>query len=517
MSTSLTRPWPIRAVGLTTVAVFLVLVARFWHPVYGFTSFLQLDSSNDNVKIAAFRERPVFVYRDTGGYDGLYYAQIAYHPLLNSPELAPAMDSLAYRGRRILPPALAWILAAGNPDWIVHVYSLLNVAAWLGLAAILWRLLAVDSVRGWIPWAGVLFSAGALSCVRLALTDLVALTFIAAALLTAERGRRGWALGTVAAAGLARETSLLALTGLLERPWCSWRNLGRAAIGVAPLAGWIMYVNWRVGGSAGGLYNFTWPLSEFFGKWLALVGALHSEPERLLVWTTVLATLGLSVQALYFFIRRDPSDRWWRIGAAYTALMLCLGAPVWAGFPGAATRVLLPLTLAFNVVAARRQAALGWFVLGNLSVFSGLLTLGSVAHDHREMAAARERGTACVARAELGWYNVERNWRHCWAWSDTTSRIEFTTWSRRDEPVQAEFFLRSLTPRTVTIRDERGELWRGPVGPAKIKVTVTTRLVSGHGWLEFSTPEPAVHEAPERGSRALAFALYDLHLLVTEP
>src|ERR1019366_2467886 len=180
---------------------------------------------NDNVKIAAFRERPVFVYRDTGGYDGLYYAQIAYHPLLNSPELAPAMDSLAYRGRRILPPALAWILAAGNPDWIVHVYSLLNVAAWLGLAAILWRLLAVDSVRGWIPWAGVLFSAGALSCVRLALTDLVALTFIAAALLTAERGRRGWALGTVAAAGLARETSLLALTGLLERPWCSWRNL----------------------------------------------------------------------------------------------------------------------------------------------------------------------------------------------------------------------------------------------------------------------------------------------------
>src|ERR1019366_8003520 len=99
--------------------------------------------------------------------------------------------------------------------------------------------------------------------------------------------------------------------------------------------GWIMYVNWRVGGSAGGLYNFTWPLSEFFGKWLALVGALHSEPERLLVWTTVLATLGLSVQALYFFIRRDPSDRWWRIGAAYTALMLCLGAPVWGGFPGA--------------------------------------------------------------------------------------------------------------------------------------------------------------------------------------
>src|SRR6185312_14260601 len=102
------RIW--RWVALATIAVFLVLVARYWHPVYGFTSFLQLDSSNDTVKIAAFREQPVFVYRDTGGYDGLYYAQIAYHPLLGAPELAPAMDSLAYRARRILPSALAWTL-----------------------------------------------------------------------------------------------------------------------------------------------------------------------------------------------------------------------------------------------------------------------------------------------------------------------------------------------------------------------------------------------------------------------
>jgi hypothetical protein len=244
---------------------------------------------------------------------------------------------------------------------------------------------------------------------------------------------------------------------------------------------------------------------------------LHSEPDRLLAWTTVLATVGFSVQALFFLVHRESSERWWRIGAAYAALMLCLGAPVWAGFPGAATRVLLPLTLAFNVLAYRRRAALGWLVLGNLSIFSGLLALGSVAHDHREMAAVRAPGTACVVRVEQGWFNVERSWRHTWAWSETMSRMELTTWSRRNQPVQAEFFLRSLIPRTISIRDERGERWRGPVGPAKIKVTVMTQLAAGHGWLEFSTPEPAVREAPERGSRALAFALYDLHLLVPEP
>src|SRR6266542_387218 len=103
--------WPVRAAGLAAVLLFLWLVARFWHPVYGFTRFLQLDSSNDNTKIEAFRELPVYVYRDTGGYDGLFYAQIAYDPSLASPELAPAMDSLGYRGRRVFGPLLAWALA----------------------------------------------------------------------------------------------------------------------------------------------------------------------------------------------------------------------------------------------------------------------------------------------------------------------------------------------------------------------------------------------------------------------
>src|SRR5712691_4311007 len=115
------RRWPARAAGLAAVLLFLGLVARFWHPVYGFTAFLQLDASNDDTKIAAFRAMPVYVYRGTGGYDGLYYAQIAYHPSLTAAELQRATDGLSYRARRILMPLLAWMLALGNPAWIVHV------------------------------------------------------------------------------------------------------------------------------------------------------------------------------------------------------------------------------------------------------------------------------------------------------------------------------------------------------------------------------------------------------------
>src|SRR5471032_708316 len=98
------RAWLLRASAAIAVLVFLVFVARFWHPVWGFTAFLQLDASNDEVKIAAFKTLPVYVYRQTGGYDGLYYAQVAYHPTLRAPELAGALDNFGYRTRRILPP-----------------------------------------------------------------------------------------------------------------------------------------------------------------------------------------------------------------------------------------------------------------------------------------------------------------------------------------------------------------------------------------------------------------------------
>src|SRR5437870_5732871 len=123
--------WLLRAAGLVAVAVFFLLISRFWHPVYGFTAFFQVDAANDDLKITAFRELPVYVHRDTGGYDGLYYAQIAHDPTLRDPELARALDNFGYRARRILPPALAWLIGFGRPAWIIRVYSLLNVGAWL--------------------------------------------------------------------------------------------------------------------------------------------------------------------------------------------------------------------------------------------------------------------------------------------------------------------------------------------------------------------------------------------------
>ncbi len=506
------------AAGLAAVLLFLGLVARFWHPVYGFTAFLQLDASNNDRKIAAFRAIPVYVYRDTGGYDGLYYAQIAYHPSLAAAELRPAIDGLAFRGRRILAPLAAWTLALGNPAWIVHVYSLLNVAAWLAVAALLWRLLAVGDGRGWLAWAGVLFSAGALSSVRFALTDLVALAILAGAMLAAERGRQGAAVAGMAAAGLARETSLVALPGLWERPWMSRRNAFALFISLAPLAAWVGYVRWRVGPGLAGARNFAWPLAGWVQKWLATLAAMRTEGDRLLVWTTLLATLGLTAQAAYFLMRPRWKERWWRAGAGYVALFLFLGAAVWEGFPGAATRVLLPLTLAFNVLAERDRAPLRWLLAGNLTVAAGLLAVKDVPRDPAELAAMRARGTACVATLGEGWYGSERASGDTWVWCRGRGAVSIEAWPKDAQTLRLEFGARSLVPRALILRQAGREIWRGAVGVERTsRQSVAVQLAGGRAEVEFDTDAPAVPEVSGAGARSLSFALYDARLAVPAP
>jgi hypothetical protein len=271
----------------------------------------------------------------------------------------------------------------------------------------LWRLLAVENARGLLPWAGVLFSAGALASVRLALSDLIALTILAAALWAAECHRKKTALGALAAAALARETSLLACAGLVKAPWISWKNFVRVVIAVAPLFAWLTYVRWRVGPADQGWSNLTIPGAGLVEKWCEALVSTQTLNDPLLAWTTVLATVGVTVQAVFVVLHRKFDDRWWRVGAAYVVLMLFLGKAVWEDFPGAAMRVLLPLTLAFNVLAHRWRASLAWLVVGNLGVFAGLIALRDSPFVGQELAAVRSGDVAAIVRPGEGWYAVE--------------------------------------------------------------------------------------------------------------
>jgi hypothetical protein len=503
--------------GVAGVVLFLALVARFWDPVYGWTCFLQLDASADAAAITDFKDLPIYVYRNTGGYDGAYYAQLAYHPLLDDAELRVSTDSLAYRARRILPPALAWLLAGGRTERIVTVYCALNVAVWLVLAGLLWRAIPVIDTRGLVAWAAVMFSAGTLASVRLALTDLIAATLIVAALWSWERRRGGAATGLLAAAGLSRETALLALAGLLRRPWVSRANLARACAAALPLALWIGYVRFRIGPGEAGWHNFTWPLAGLLAKVAEMGRAWAGPVDPWLVAATLLAVVGLLVQATWIVVSRAPNDPWWRTGAAYAGLMVFLGTPVWEGFPGAAPRVLLPLTIAFNVLAIRRRIGVTWLVVANLSVFTGLLALLEVPHDPHQLATARVGGESILVETDAGWFDREHSARHVWAWTRRGGTLNLRAWPASTAEVNVELGLRSLDTRTVTIRDHGHAIWRGLVDSHLTSVALPVRLDSGRAVLECSTDAAPVAEGAAAGGRQLGFAVYDLRLAAAKP
>jgi hypothetical protein len=506
--------WPLA--GALAVAAFLALCARFWHPAYGFTVFFQLDGSNDELKLAEFRQHPVYVHRDNGGYDGLYYAQIALDPTLQDAELPRAMDNFGYRARRILPPVIAFAAGLGQPRGVIFAYSVLNLCAWLACAALVWRLLAVNDARAFVAWIGVMFSAGALASVRLALTDLPALTLLATALLALERGRSRAATAWLAAAALARETALTAVAGLWHRPWISRANLLRAIAVAAPLAAWLAYIRFQVGPGDAGWGNLTWPVAGWIEKLIASATALATVGDHLLAGTTFLAFLALSAQAVVILVYRRPEDPAWRVGLAYTVLLLSLGTAVWEGFPGAATRVLLPLTLAANLILVCTRASLVWLFLVNLSVPAGLLALRDVPTDATEVAAASNRHGAAVARRGEGWYPGESSGRSTWAWSRGRAEVALDTWGDRDADIDLSFKLRALRPCTIAVSVDGTEIARLKIGPNLERHVVhlhpAARTHSGPMRIGFaSDQEPAV-ESNAPNARRLSFALYDPRL-----
>lgn len=491
--------WPAGCAVL--IAAFVAMVARFYHPVYGFTSLLQFDATNEATMLPEVRDRPVFIDHRQGGYDGLYYAQLACHPSLRDPALGPAMDgNLVYRARRILVSGLAWALALGNPAWAIDIYSLVNPVCWLALAGLVFTLFPPRSAHDVIAWAGLLFSAGALASVRLALTDLPALLLITGAVVAVQRGRLNGAAVLLAAAGLTRETSLLAAPALAGGTWRE--NLRRGLILAVPLALWLLYIRIVVGPGNQGWGAFDWPGARLVEKWRVSLAALHQPDSTMLAWTTLLALFALTVQAAWLLARPQASNRWWRLGIGYAALLLLLGSGVWEGNPGAAARVLLPLNLAFNLLAPRTRAGLVLLILGNLTVPAGLLQLNSLPNDGVELAAGRAGSTTVLVQTLSGWSGVERDADNFWAWSSGDAVLVVRA-RPAGTALGLAFHLRSLAPRTVAVSQGGHKLWRGKVGPGWQAVS----LACTDGEIRFHTDTPPVAEGPQPGARALAFCI----------
>ncbi len=497
------------------ILFFLWLAGRHWHPHYGFTRLLQMDAAALATATPVLRDAPIYTYRDAGGYDGHYYGQLASDPTLSDPQLGGGMDNYSYRARRILGSALAHLLAGGDRIESVRLYAALNLAVWLALAAVLWRLLPPGDWRATAAWAAVLFTVGTLHAVRCALPDLPALLGVALGLCAVERGRWVAAGLAFALAALARETSLLAAAlaaAHLVRQRQPRAALTLGALASLPVAAWLLFIRLRLGQGGGGWDNFTLPLTGWLGRWSECFANLRAEPDRLLAIATLLGLVALTVQAACLLLKRTPANIWWWVGAGYAAFMFTLNRGVWEGLPGAAPRVVLPLTLAFAVLAARQRMGWLWLAGGSLGVLGGVLTLWAVPAEPHELAAGRAADCSYVVHTADGFHPTERHRSRAWAWCATEGSLVIHTWPAGDGARDLILYTAGITDRPLEVRQDGRLLWRGALGAKPGAVPLHGVVFrQGRARLDLRSPAAPLRETA-RSARELGLALYGLEM-----
>ena len=191
----------------------------------------------------------IYVYARSTGYDGQFYHYIAHDPLLQKGTIR-YLDSPALRYRRILVPALAFLLAGGRQSRIDAAYDFVILSA--VLLGTYW--LSVLSVRnGQPPALGLLFVLlpAVILSVETMTVDIVLAALTLAYCLTAGRFSIRLAI-VVALAPLARETGcvfLLASLGdaVFRR---KWRDATLFALCGLPWLAWQLYVYMKIGPEA---------------------------------------------------------------------------------------------------------------------------------------------------------------------------------------------------------------------------------------------------------------------------
>ena len=366
------------------VVLFLVSVSNFYSSSTGFTSLILFGDRFEAVALPAVQAVPHYVYQDSPGYDGQFYAQLAVDPLVQDPAIERAIDTFGYRAPRILFSWTAFLLGLGQPALILQAYSVQNILCWLALAWLLLRWFPALTLRNFVLWFACLFGHGLIASVRLSLLAGPSLLLLALAIIAIERGRPWIASAVLGLSGLGRETNLLAGACLFGRKFRPLRVMDHAApvariilVGV-PLALWLGYLYFSDHGvtMSSGRGNLAAPLSAFVAKWDVTLAELQE-----FGWTetyarfSFLSLVSLTTQALFLMWQREWTAPWWRIGIAYTVLMVFLGPAVWAGDQVAANRVLLPMTVAFNVQLAHTRGSWPLVILGNLTVLHGLESL----------------------------------------------------------------------------------------------------------------------------------------------
>lgn len=509
--------------GRRYAIVYLALLVRLvieigrWHdPHTGFSSLIDFGDQFAARRVASLSDVPLYTYARSSGYDGQFYAQLAVAGNPLDPELDRALDSAGYRARRALLPALVHLAGLGRPAWIIQAYALANLLCLLILAALLarWWFPPTD-LHNLLRWVGTLFGAGMMVSVTRSLTDGPALLVIALGGRMLEQNRRWLGAALLGAAGLVRETSILgaaAFVPTMQAERRAWpRALSAALVCLAPtfLWGTVLAIHYRGGA---GSRNFDLPFVCFAKKLAEIARLWHRSGFDLHTRTELFSVVALGTQVGSLLLRPKPDRVWWRIGAAFSVLLLCLGWAVWEGSPSAAARAVLPLTLAFNLIAPRTRRGLLLLLAGNLTVLSAVSIVQSIPTEQTTFG----RDVTCVYSS--GWHPPEHLGRRTWRWASGSAVLTLHNPTPQALSATLDFEITSVTPRTITLHagDDARVTDRSLVLAARKRIPGRygpVALPPGDTTIAFVTTEPPWTESVSSG-RPLTFSIHNLYVAI---
>jgi len=341
-----------------------------------------------------------------------------------------------------------------------------------------------------------------------------------------ETDRPWLAAAVFGVSGLGKDTNVLCGAGMKlpgsrePRAWASW--LARAALVVLPLALWMLRLRLQLGHGheTGDSRNFALPFAALANKLQQSVSQLIAEGSASVAKFDLLVVVGLLAQFFFFAFRRRWRDPWWRLGACYAVLMMFLGDAVWENYPTAAARVLLPMTLAFNITLPRR----GWWplllIIGNLGVFA---TSDIIKPPGRESFAVEgpselrinpKDGSAVEAiYGPHNWWHPEKSRWEFWRWSMGDATVAFRNPQPFSLVADIRFRLRSVDKRAAVISQGDRVLWSGMLQPSeKVRVKLgEIVLPPGDTVLSFRSDRIAAFPGND-DPRRLSFSLRDLEI-----
>ncbi|MDB6093835.1 MAG: hypothetical protein JWM32_1397 [Verrucomicrobia bacterium] len=517
---------PTRLAYAATVGLFLWVCAQFYLPGKGFTYLIMFGDRDSARFIPQLRAVNHYELLDSPGYDGAHYAQIAMQPHLSDPALKQGVDNLAYRARRILFCWTAYALALGDPVRAMNIYSIQNMGCWLLLGWLLLRWFPAVSWGNFLRWFCVMFSYGICFSLRGSLVDGPSLLLIACGVALAEKKRPWLSAIVLGISALGKETNILGGAALARPETNSLRDwlkvVLRAVIILLPMVLWLMLIRQWLGPSNDlGLRNFTLPLASYFERWRDTLAALSKDHPDYFEWYNLCMLVSLTTQFLFFALRPRWANPWWRVAAAFSIMMIFLGQAVWEGYPSAASRVLLPMTLAFNILVPRGRRWWAVLIMGNLAILASPDMLRAPGRDGYQLEGDRnlrmvvETGRTVEAVFDDKWYPPERSRLEYWRWSNGPSTLVL----RNPHPfpilVTVSFGIRAKDARTVGLWQGTYARWERKLAPGEtrdVKVR-NMRLEPGDTLWRFQTDLPGIFPDTD-DPRRLAFSLRDLKILI---